>query len=104
MIAIAGTPDKCQWLESELGVEKALNYRSPDFKEEFRKVVGGVDVYFDNVGGDILDLTLSRLNQNARVIMCGTFECCAYKESIGVLIVVIGAISEYSELTSQQCI
>jgi len=71
VIAIAGGVEKCQWLESELGVEKALNYKDPKFKEDFKKVVQGLDVYFDNVGGEILDLALTRLNLFARVVMCG---------------------------------
>ncbi|KAG1773437.1 hypothetical protein EDD22DRAFT_976072 [Suillus occidentalis] len=70
VIGIAGTSDKCAWLESDLGVEKVLNYKSPTFADDFAKAVGYLDVYFDNVGGDILDLALSRLNKNARVVLC----------------------------------
>ena len=69
--AIAGTKDKCDWLEKECGVEKAFNYKSPTFREDFKKTVKYFDVYFDNVGGDILDFMLTRLNKNARVVMCG---------------------------------
>ncbi|KAI0078737.1 alcohol dehydrogenase [Panus rudis PR-1116 ss-1] len=71
VIAIAGTPDKCEWLEKELGVDKALNYKSPTFRQDFRKSVGFLDVYFDNVGGEILDLALTRLNKFARIAFCG---------------------------------
>lgn len=71
VIGIAGTADKCAWLEGELGVDKALNYKSPTFREDFGKAVGYLDVYFDNVGGEILELALSRLNQNARIVLCG---------------------------------
>jgi NADPH-dependent curcumin reductase CurA len=71
VIAIAGTADKCAWLEADLGVDKALNYKSPTFREDFVKAVGYLDVYFDNVGGEILELALSRLNQNARIALCG---------------------------------
>jgi len=48
VIAIAGADDKCRWLEDDLGVDKALNYKSPDFKKEFIEAVGYLDVYFDN--------------------------------------------------------
>lgn len=51
-------------------MDKAFNYKSPNFYKEF-KDVGYLDVYFDNVGGDILDFMLTRLNKNARVILCG---------------------------------
>ncbi|KAF9444824.1 alcohol dehydrogenase [Macrolepiota fuliginosa MF-IS2] len=69
--AIAGSPDKCEWLEKEIGVEKAFNYKSPTFTQDFKDTAGYLDVYFDNVGGDILDFMLTRLNQNARIILCG---------------------------------
>ncbi|KAI0685510.1 alcohol dehydrogenase [Cytidiella melzeri] len=71
VIAIAGSQEKVDWLEKELGVDKAINYKSPTFKEEFIEAVGYLDVYFDNVGGDILNLALSRLNLRARIINCG---------------------------------
>lgn len=69
--AIAGSPDKCEWLEKEIGVEKAFNYKSPTFLQDFKKNVGYLDVYFDNVGGDMLDFMLTRLNKNARIALCG---------------------------------
>ncbi|KAG1821737.1 uncharacterized protein BJ212DRAFT_916596 [Suillus subaureus] len=71
VIGIAGTIDKCAWLEGDLGVDKALNYKSPTFREDFAKAVGYLDVYFDNVGGEVLELALSRLNQNARIVLWG---------------------------------
>jgi len=70
VIAIAGSDDKCSWLEDEIGVDKALNYKSPTFAEDFKKL-GYLDVMFDNVGGDILNLALTRLNKNARIVLCG---------------------------------
>ncbi|KZT73014.1 NAD(P)-binding protein [Daedalea quercina L-15889] len=69
--AIAGSPEKCEWLEQELGVDKALNYKSPKFHDEYRKHVGYFDVFFDNVGGEILDFSLSRMKKNARIVLCG---------------------------------
>ncbi|KAI0359820.1 alcohol dehydrogenase [Trametes cingulata] len=69
--AIAGSPDKCAWLEQELGVDKAFNYKSATFFEDFRKTVGYLDVYFDNVGGDILNFMLTRLKKKARIVLCG---------------------------------
>ncbi|KAL0061939.1 hypothetical protein AAF712_011223 [Marasmius tenuissimus] len=70
VFAIAGSKDKCEWLEKELGVDKAFNYKSPTFREDFKKI-GYLDVYFDNVGGEILDMCLGRLNKGARVALCG---------------------------------
>lgn len=51
MYAIAGSDEKCRWLEKELGVLKAFNYKSPSFYNDLKKDVGYLDVYFDNVGG-----------------------------------------------------
>ncbi|KAG8884730.1 hypothetical protein FRB97_003514 [Tulasnella sp. 331] len=71
VIAIAGGPDKCAWLEKDLGVDRAIDYKSKTFVNDFKKHVGYLDVYFDNVGGEILDLCLTRLNKNARIAICG---------------------------------
>ncbi len=73
VIGIAGTDDKCRWLKDELKIDAALNYKSPSFRKEFKKTVGLLDVFFDNVGGEILDLALSRLKKGARVTLCGEF-------------------------------
>ncbi|PPQ85379.1 hypothetical protein CVT25_006410 [Psilocybe cyanescens] len=69
--AIAGSDEKCRWLEKELGVLKAFNYKSPSFYNDLKKDVGYLDVYFDNVGGEILDFLLTRLNKDARIVLCG---------------------------------
>ncbi|KAF8656233.1 hypothetical protein AX16_002669 [Volvariella volvacea WC 439] len=68
--AIAGSEDKCDWLKNEIGVDGVFNYKSPTFKQDFKKI-GYLDVFFDNVGGEILDLALTRLNKNARIVLCG---------------------------------
>jgi len=70
VIAVAGSDDKCQWLEKEIGVHKALNYKSDNFADELKKL-GYLDIMFDNVGGDILNLCLTRLNKGARIVLCG---------------------------------
>ncbi|KAK2460355.1 hypothetical protein APHAL10511_007744 [Amanita phalloides] len=67
---IAGSQEKCEWLEKELGVDGAFNYKSPTFREDSKKF-GYLDVFFDNVGGDILDLMLTRMNKGARIVLCG---------------------------------
>ena len=69
VIAIAGSDEKCQWLEKDLGVDKALNYKSPSFYDDFKKEVGYLDVFFDNVGGEVLETTLEYAAQQARFIV-----------------------------------
>ena len=73
VIAIAGSQEKVDWLEKELGVDKALNYKSPTFREDFVKAVGYLDVYFDNVGGEMLNYMLTRMNKGARIALCGVY-------------------------------
>ena len=75
-IGIAGRDEKCRWLREEIKVDAALNYESPSFHDEFINTVGYFDVFFDNVGGEILDFALTRLNLRARVIMCGESKKC----------------------------
>jgi len=69
---IVGSAEKCKYLEEDVGVVKALNYKSATFREDFIREVGKFDVFFDNVGGEILDFALTRLNMHARVVLCGS--------------------------------
>ncbi|KAJ9659527.1 hypothetical protein H2198_003103 [Neophaeococcomyces mojaviensis] len=73
VIGIAGSDDKCSWLTQDLGFDVALNYKSSTFAKDFRAATKKqlIDVYFDNVGGEILDLALSRAAPFARFVMCG---------------------------------
>jgi NADPH-dependent curcumin reductase CurA len=73
VVGMAGSDDKCRWLTDELGFDAAINYKTcGDYETAIRKACPeGVDVYFDNVGGEILDATLLCLNKFARVAVCG---------------------------------
>jgi len=72
VIGIAGTAEKCRWLTDDLGFDAAIDYRNDDVGAALdRHCPDGIDVYFDNVGGDILDLCLARIATNARVVICG---------------------------------
>jgi NADPH-dependent curcumin reductase CurA len=71
VVGIAGGPDKCA-LMTELGFDTALDYKGGDLARQLREATPDhVDVFFDNVGGEILDLGLTRLNRGARVVICG---------------------------------
>jgi NADPH-dependent curcumin reductase CurA len=71
-VGIAGGPDKCAWLVGELGFDAAIDYKAGDLRAELRRYApDGVDVYFDNVGGDTLDEVLRVLARGARVVICG---------------------------------
>ncbi|CAG8512755.1 15783_t:CDS:2 [Acaulospora colombiana] len=81
VIGIAGSKEKCDWIKNELGFDIALNYRDPDFAQQFAKATPNyIDVYFDNVGGEILDLCLSRIAKNGRIILCGAIS--QYNEKV----------------------
>jgi hypothetical protein len=72
VVGIAGGREKCDMLVDELGFDAALDYRGGDLKEELKRATPDrIDVYFDNVGGEILDLALTRLAMKARVVICG---------------------------------
>jgi NADPH-dependent curcumin reductase CurA len=71
-VGIAGGADKCRYLTEQLGFDAAVDYKNTDVKKALRDACpNGVDVYFDNVGGDILDIALTRLARGARVVICG---------------------------------
>jgi NADPH-dependent curcumin reductase CurA len=73
VVGTAGTNDKCKWLTGELGADAAINYRTaPDLFEALRAACPqGVDVYFENVGGAMLDAVLRLVNPFARIPLCG---------------------------------
>jgi len=72
VIGMAGSADKCAWLTGELGFDAAINYRTDDVGAALDRLCpGGIDIYFDNVGGEILDLCLARIATHARVVLCG---------------------------------
>ncbi|EDU50818.1 NADP-dependent oxidoreductase [Pyrenophora tritici-repentis] len=72
VLGLAGEDSKVAWLKEELGFDEALNYKDPEFQKKFRAATKGlIDVYFDNVGGEILDLALSRAKPFSRFVMCG---------------------------------
>ncbi|MFJ8470865.1 NADP-dependent oxidoreductase [Kitasatospora sp. NPDC094011] len=72
VVGIAGGPEKCALLTGELGFDAAIDYRSEDVRKALRThAPDGIDVYFDNVGGPILDAALTRLAMHARVVVCG---------------------------------
>ncbi|KAK3385039.1 hypothetical protein B0H63DRAFT_394799 [Podospora didyma] len=77
VVGTAGSDEKCRWLKEELGLDVALNYKDPDFKQKFHEATPNyIDVFWDNgkgflVGGEQLELALGRANKFARFVMCG---------------------------------
>lgn len=83
VVGIAGSDEKTSWLTKELGFDAAINYKTTsDLKKDLQQACpNGVDVYFDNVGGDISDAVMTELNDYARIPLCGAIS--AYNEEEG---------------------
>ena len=72
VVGIAGGKAKCDWVVNELGFDACIDYKAGNVKAGLKEhCTQGVDIYFDNVGGDILDDVLARINRKARIIICG---------------------------------
>jgi NADPH-dependent curcumin reductase CurA len=72
VVGIAGGPAKCEWVVKELGFDACIDYKGGNVREGLKQhCPKGVDVYFDNVGGEILDHVLAKLARGARIVICG---------------------------------
>jgi NADPH-dependent curcumin reductase len=72
VVGIAGGADKCRYVVDELGFDAAVDYKTEDMRKTLRAhCPNGVNVYFDNVGGEILDVVLAQLARHARIVICG---------------------------------
>ncbi|HEY7179918.1 MAG TPA: NADP-dependent oxidoreductase [Blastocatellia bacterium] len=72
VVGIAGSREKCEWIVDELGFDAAINYKTEDIRQGLKRTCpNGIDIYFDNVGGEILDAALAMINLRARISICG---------------------------------
>ena len=72
VVGIAGSDEKCSWITGELGFDAAINYKKGSvIRGLMRHCSGGIDVFFDNVGGETLDAVLRFINLKARIVLCG---------------------------------
>ena len=84
VVGIAGGADKCRYLVEELGFDEAIDYKGENVEQALKQhCPKGIDVYFDNVGGDILDAALANLAMNARIVICGAISQYNSKEIKG---------------------
>ena len=86
VIGIAGGPEKCGFITDTLGVDAAIDYKAePDLTAAIRRACpDGVDVYFDNVGGPMLDAALANMRTGGRIVCCGRISQAAAKEPYGI--------------------
>jgi len=72
VVGIAGADDKCKWIVDELGFDAAINYKTENVAEALKKhCPNGIDIDFENVGGEIMDAVLAQINLRARIVLCG---------------------------------
>jgi NADPH-dependent curcumin reductase len=72
VVGIAGGPEKCAWVTDELGFDACIDYKAEGLSARLRETCPeGIDVFFDNVGGEILDAVLAQINLHARIALCG---------------------------------
>jgi len=72
VVGIAGSDEKCRWLTGELGFDAAINYKTESVVDSLRRhCPNGIDIDFENVGGEILDAVLTLINLRARIVLCG---------------------------------
>jgi NADPH-dependent curcumin reductase CurA len=82
-VGIAGGPEKCSYLTKDLGFDAAIDYKNENVAEALREhCPKGVNVYFDNVGGEILDTVLAQIARGARVVICGAIS--QYNSTTGI--------------------
>jgi NADPH-dependent curcumin reductase CurA len=84
-VGIAGSDEKNKYLSDELGVDEVINYKTADIRQALKDAApNGIDIYFDNVGGEVSDAVLPLLNKGARVIICGQISVyCLDKPDVG---------------------
>ena len=81
VIGLTGSDEKCKWLREELCFDGAINYKTGDVLEELKSACPeGIDIYFDNTGGIILDAVLKLIKLNARISVCGLISTYNSKE------------------------
>ena len=72
VVGIAGAQDKCEWLTQELGFDAAINRREPNWREQLTAACpDGVDINFENAGGEIMEAVIELMNNNGRIALCG---------------------------------
>ena len=107
VIGISGSNEKSDFLENNVGLDKAICYKDPDFQDiltDACRKFGGVDVYMDNVGGNISEIVLNEINQHARIPICG--QIANYDDNVSYMDMVSnekGVNGEIRALLKEKC-
>lgn len=85
VIGIAGGGKKCSWLKDKAGIHSTIDYKNEDVEQRLRELAPqGINVYFDNVGGEILDAVLQHLSLKARIVLCGGISGYTGEHNVGI--------------------
>jgi len=72
VVGVAGSDEKCKWLKEELKFDEAINYKTQNMSQALKQACPkGIDIIFENVGGDLLSASLAEINLNSRIVLCG---------------------------------
>lgn len=83
VVGLAGDDEKCAYCVNELGFDACINYKTQNVKQALREAFPkGIDIYFDNVGGEILDIVLGQIRMKARIVICGAISQYNNKENV----------------------
>ena len=83
VVGLAGDDEKCRYCVEELGFDACINYKNPNVKQALKEAFPkGIDIYFDNVGGEIMDIVLGQIRMKARIIICGAISQYNNKEAV----------------------
>jgi len=99
VIGVAGGKDKCDVLVNEIGADAAIDYKKDNLDEKIKEYASeGIDIFFDNVGGEILDAALDNIRDRARVVICGAISQYSHHESVNGPSLYLRLAEKYSRM------
>lgn len=99
VIGVAGGSEKCKVLINEIGVDAAIDYKKDNLDEKLKFYANdGIDIFFDNVGGEILDVALDNIRERARVVICGAISQYSHHDSVDGPSLYLRLAEKYSKM------
>ena len=99
VIGVAGGKEKCEVLVNEIGADAAIDYKKDNLDEKIKEHASeGIDIFFDNVGGEILDAALDNIRDRARVVICGAISQYSHHESVNGPSLYLRLAEKYSRM------
>ena len=99
VIGVAGGKEKCEVLVNEIGADAAIDYKKDNLDEKIKEFASeGIDIFFDNVGGEILDAALDNIRDRARVVICGAISQYSHHDSVNGPSLYLRLAEKYSRM------